>query len=72
MMGLKMPDMRIDLPFRNPLIQIPLLNITYYGDDLHFNSTHAAFSLSKNVLEIKIPSADIITHRIYEAKCIKK
>jgi hypothetical protein len=24
------------------------------------------------VLEIKIPSADIITYRIYEAKCIKE
>ena len=24
------------------------------------------------MLEIKIPSADIITHRIYEAKCIKE
>lgn len=68
-----MPDMRIDLPFPKPSDPDTVAQYyAYYGDDLHFNSTHAAFSLSKNVLEIKIPSADIITHRIYEAKCIKE
>ncbi|MFX4786576.1 helix-turn-helix domain-containing protein [Acinetobacter baumannii] len=73
MMGLKMPDMRIDLPFPEPSDPDTVSQYyAYYGDDLHFNSTHAAFSLSKNMLEIKIPSADIITHRIYEAKCIKE
>lgn len=49
-----MPDMRIDLPFPKPSDPDTVAQYyAYYGDDLHFNSTHAAFGLSKNVLEIK-------------------
>jgi hypothetical protein len=40
MMGLKMPDMRIDLPFRNPLIQIPLLNITHIMEMIYILILH--------------------------------
>lgn len=71
MMGLQMPAMRIELPFEKPT-DIDTLShyFAYYGEDVHFNGKYAAFSLSKDVLEIKIPSADIITHRIYESKCI--
>lgn len=71
MMGLQMPTMRIELPFEKPTDMDTLsCYFAYYGEDVHFNGKYAAFSLSKDVLEIKIPSADIITHRIYESKCI--
>lgn len=71
MMGLEAPEIRVDLPFPQPQNLNMLAQYQhYYGNNLHFNADHAVFSLNQAVLDVKIPSADIITHRVYEAKCL--
>ncbi len=73
MMGLVAPTLRVELPFKAPEDKEQLqLYQNYYGADLHFGFKQAKFGLNSQVLEIKIPSADPITHRVYEAKCISE
>lgn len=73
MMGLEIPQIRVDLPFEPPKNLTTLAKYQYYyGDNLHFNAEQAIFSLDTLVLDIKIPSADMIKHRIYEAKCLEE
>ncbi|WP_151839954.1 helix-turn-helix domain-containing protein [Acinetobacter soli] len=70
MMGLMAPEIRVELPFSAPQDpQILHQYYNYYGPNLHFGHTCAAFSLDADVLDVKIPSADAITHRVYEVKC---
>ncbi len=71
MMGLDVPKIRVELPFQIPdSIDIYQNFQDYYGMDLHFGCKQAAFWLNQDVLDVKIPSADIMTFRMYEAKCI--
>lgn len=71
MVGLSLPDIRVELPFPSPdSIEVYQQFQDYYGTDLHFNCEQAAFCLDQDVLDIKIPSADAMTFRVYEAKCI--
>ncbi len=73
MMGLFVPDMRIELPFQQPEDAETLQQFyDYYGANLHFGCKTAAFWLDKYVVDVKIPSADPITNRVYEAKCIEE
>lgn len=73
MMGLPTPDIRIELPFAQPKDAEALKQFQdYYGADLHFGGKAAAFWLDKYVLDVKIPSADQMTNRIYEVKCIEE
>ena len=71
MMGLSIPNIRVELPFQQPQ-SVALLNQykAYYGSDLHFGAEKAAFQLDNAVMNFSIPSADAITFRMYEAKCI--
>lgn len=71
MMGLSAPFIRVELPFEAPQ-EIETLHQyqKYYGTDLYFGADQAGFQLNLDVLDVKIPSADPITFRIYEAKCI--
>ncbi|OTG82983.1 helix-turn-helix domain-containing protein [Acinetobacter sp. ANC 4648] len=71
MMGLVAPTIRVELPFKPPQ-ELDVLNQykTYYGSDLHFGAEKAAFQLNDVVMNVRIPSADPITFRVYEAKCI--
>lgn len=70
MMGLIAPEIRVELPFEMPK-QADVLQqyYQYYGQNLHFGNNVATFSLNVDLLDVKIPSSDIITHRVYEAKC---
>ena len=71
MMGLTTPNMRIELPFQQPKDAAVLKQYhDYYGADLHFGCEKAAFWINEDVMQLQIPSADPITHRVYEAKCI--
>ncbi len=71
MMGLSSLSVKIDLPFeqsKDPHILKQYHD--YYGANLHFGCEKAAFWINEDVMQLPIPSADLITHRVYEAKCI--
>ena len=71
MMGLSAPDIRVELPFDKPKdLTVLEKYYAYYGHDLHFSSQYASFQLNHEVLDIRIPSSDLMTFRVYEAKCI--
>lgn len=71
MMGLSMPQIHIELPFSQPQNQ-DFLNTYhgYYGTALRFGSKCAEFWFDDAVLDVEIPSADKMTFKIYESKCI--
>ena len=71
MMGLSAPEIRVELPFSAPK-DIATLDkyYAYYGHDLHFSAECAVFQLHQEVLSVRIPSADLMTFRVYEDKCI--
>ena len=71
MMGLSVPEVRIELPFPKPeeLKQLQLYH-DYYGHQVQFNADQAAFWFDEAVLNVKIPSADEMTFKLYEKKCI--
>lgn len=71
MMGLSAPQVQIELPFQQPQ-ELSLLQLyhDYYGPQVQFNATKAIFWFDDAVLDVKIPSADMITFKVYEAKCI--
>ncbi|CAM4399567.1 MULTISPECIES: AraC family transcriptional regulator [Acinetobacter] len=73
MMGLEVPQIQIELPFHRPK-DLTLLAAyqDYYGQDVKFGCAQAAFILENTqILNTKIPSADILTYRIYEEKCLQ-
>ena len=71
MMGLPAPSVRIELPFKQPKDSNILKQYhDYYGADLYFGAEKASFWINEDVMQLAIPSADQITHRVYEAKCI--
>lgn len=73
MMGLDIPKIQIELPFQRPK-DLGLLAAyqDYYGQDVKFGCAQAAFILENTqILNTKIPSADILTYRIYEEKCLQ-
>lgn len=72
MMGLEIPNIRIELPFTRPKdLNLLAAYQDYYGRDVKFGCREAAFILENTqILNIKIPSADVLTYRIYEEKCL--
>lgn len=73
MMGLTAPNVRIELPFAQPQDAEVLKQYhDYYGSDLHFDCDKALFWINNEVMQLKIPSADPITHRVYEVKCVEE
>ncbi|SPL71388.1 helix-turn-helix transcriptional regulator [Acinetobacter stercoris] len=71
MVNLPIPNIRVELPFQKPDdLEIFKQYQDYYGSDLHFNCEKAAFWLSHDVLTVKIPSSDLMTFRVYQAKCM--
>ena len=71
MMGLASPQVLIDLPFKQP--QDPqqlVIYHDYYGPQVRFGAPYASFWFDESVFDVKIPSADPITFRLYEAKSI--
>ncbi|WP_038343894.1 AraC family transcriptional regulator [Acinetobacter sp. A47] len=73
MMGLDVPDIHIELPFSCPEDLVLLAAYQdYYGQDVRFGCREAAFILENSqILNTKIPSADVLTYRIYEEKCLQ-
>lgn len=71
MMGLMSLEIRVELPFAEPL-DIGTLNMyhMYYGKQVFFNAPCAIFSLDRAILNVKIPSNDPITFHVYELKCL--
>ena len=73
MMSLNVPQIRIELPFARPdQAQALAAYHDYYGHDLCFGHDYAAFWFEQSVLEVKIPSADSITFKTFEEKCIEE
>ncbi|OJU94204.1 MAG: AraC family transcriptional regulator [Acinetobacter sp. 38-8] len=73
MMGLEIPNIRIELPFKIPK-ELELIGAyqDYYGQDVKFECQHASFILENtDILNVKIPSADALTYRVYEDKCLQ-
>lgn len=71
MMGLASPQVQIELPFQQPEDPEQLaIYHNYYGAQVKFGAPCACFEFDETVLDVKIPSADLITFRLYEAKCI--
>lgn len=71
MMGLASPQVRIDLPFQAPQDPEQLtVYHDYYGSQVKFGAASACFWFDESVFDVKIPSADPITFRLYESKCI--
>jgi AraC-like DNA-binding protein len=73
MMGLETPKIKIELPFQRPA-DLSLLSAyqEYYGQDVKFDCKQASFILNDiEILKVKIPSADAITCRVYEEKCLQ-
>lgn len=73
MIGMDIPDIKIQLPFKQPKDLKLLADYqAYYGDDIQFECQQAAFILSNiDILNLKIPSADKLTYRVYEEKCLQ-
>ena len=73
MMGLEIPNIRIELPFKAPKeLELIVAYQDYYGQDVKFECQHASFILENtDILNIKIPSADALTYRVYEDKCLQ-
>lgn len=71
MMGLSVPEVRIELPFPKPDVPEQLqLYHDYYGSQVIFNAEQAAFWFDEAVLDVKISAADEQTSKLYEQKCI--
>ncbi|ENW07688.1 AraC family transcriptional regulator [Acinetobacter beijerinckii] len=73
MMGLDIPSIQIELPFKKPKnSELLFAYQDYYGVDVKFGCHQAAFILENTqILDMKIPSADALTYRIYEEKCLE-
>ena len=68
-MGLSAPEIRVELPFSAPKDTTTLEEYyAYYGHDLHFSADYAVFQLNQDVLNVRNPSADLMTFRGYEDK----
>ncbi|AYA02036.1 AraC family transcriptional regulator [Acinetobacter sp. WCHAc010034] len=71
MMGLAAPQVQIALPFLQPADPAQLaVYHGYYGVQVKFGAQFASFGLDQAVLDVKIPSADPVTFKLYESKCI--
>jgi AraC-like DNA-binding protein len=69
-MGLSVPQLKVELPFAPPEnSEILSIYQAYYGAEIVFSQQQAAFWFDEAVLDIKIPSADQMTFRIYDYKC---
>ncbi|MHA3892405.1 AraC family transcriptional regulator [Acinetobacter sp. GXMZU3951] len=69
-MGLAVPQLKVELPFAPPEnSEILSIYQAYCGAEIVFSQQQAAFWFDETVLDIKIPSADQMTFRIYDYKC---
>ena len=73
MMGLEIPHIQIELPFKRPKdLALMAAYQDYYGQDVKFECEQAAFILDNiDILQIKVPSVDKLTYRVYEEKCLQ-
>ena len=72
-MGLKVPKLAIELPFFAPETDELMENYArVYGDHLLFDRGEAIFWCDRTVLDKAIPSADAMTFKAYEHKCVSQ
>ncbi|ENU29767.1 hypothetical protein F991_02254 [Acinetobacter sp. CIP-A165] len=73
MMGLDTPNIQIELPFQRPDdVQLTAAYQQYYGQDVKFGCKQAVFILENTqILDVSVPSADALTYRMYEEKCLR-
>lgn len=70
-MGLNVPELSIELPFFAPETDDLMENYAaVYGDHVLFDAEAAIFWCDRKVLDKAIPSADAITFKAYEHKCL--
>lgn len=71
MMDLKFPSLSVNLPFKSPEKSfIKQMYIDIFGDNIEFDSEHTIFYFDSVVLNEKVTSADPISFKVYEQKCI--
>ena len=72
-MGLTVPELAIELPFFAPETDELMENYSgVYGENLIFDRDEAVFWCDRNVLDKVIPSADAMTFKAYEHKCVSE
>jgi AraC-like DNA-binding protein len=70
MIGLEMPEIRITLPVARPEDAKKLaLYQQVYGQQVSFGTQQAEFWFDEWVLNVPIPSADLMTFNVYAGKC---
>ena len=70
MMGLSISKLTVELPFdvpKDPDYQNDFYH--YYGRDLHFGASYAAFWSERHILDVGLAAADSITHQVYAKQC---
>ena len=72
-MGLKVPELSIELPFFAPETDELMENYArVYGENLIFDHHEAVFWCDRAILAKPIPSADALTFKAYEHKCLSE
>ena len=70
MIGLEMPEIRITLPVARPDdVKKLALYQQVYGQQVSFGTQQAEFWFDEWVLNVPIPSADLMTFNVYAGKC---
>jgi AraC-like DNA-binding protein len=71
MMGLEIPVIEISLPFIEPInAEAKKAYTDIFGTQISFRAKQAEFNFGKDVLNVEIPSADPITYKAYDQKCV--
>lgn len=72
MIGSRLPEIQVELPFKWPKnLELIGQYQAYYGQNVRFECEQTAFILTKSeILHTKLSTADQVTYRIYEEKCL--
>lgn len=70
MLGLKSPSIKVGLPFETPkTFHLNQMYIDTFGDEIEFNAKQAVFYFDRDILSMKVISADSASFKAYEQKC---
>ncbi len=70
MIGLEMPEIRITLPLHDLMMRKNWRSTRQvYGQQVSFGTQQAEFWFDEWVLNVPIPSADLMTFNVYAGKC---
>lgn len=70
MIGLEFPQVQVDIPFAKPE-QPELLQLyqKYFSEQIRFGQEQFRLVFDRQILELKLPSTDLITFRVHEQRC---